>query len=291
MRITGILRSHQPHKLECQNPYEIFHSNRVQASARRYGFNYFLSAASSFNYSRAQEALGGPSRSCARRMGPQWEDVYTVSPKAPSCRVGNSSASLPKRTTLWGHYRSALAAARGAAAPQTPSARGVTEAGTARSRPAPSLPPGKSRAGPCRGRPRAAGTLAGGRRVPSANVKGTARPGPATDRLRAPPIAAGLRGGLPSAPRRSRAPPPPARPPPGPRRAAPPRNGWCRRLPGPGRRGRGGGGGGCPAAAAAPPAWPRAARPRRQPAAPRGGRRPGEAGKRPKDLAAGGNEN
>jgi len=103
---------------------------------------------------------------------------------------------------------------------------------------------------------------------------------PLSPTRRAPhrPNAPSPRGDLPSAPHRSRAPPPPARPPPGPRRAAPPRNGWCRRLPGPGSQGRGRrrrGGGGSPAAAAAPPAWPRAARPRRQPAALRAGRRVG----------------
>ena len=78
MRITGILRSHQPHKLECQNPYEIFHLNCVQASPRKSSFNYFLSAPSSLSCSRAQEALGGPSRSCAQPRLPTPQDGSSI---------------------------------------------------------------------------------------------------------------------------------------------------------------------------------------------------------------------
>lgn len=110
----------------------------------------------------------------------------------------------------------------------------------------------------------------------------------AVGRGRAPsPLPSGSGQPLPCAPLRSRDPPPPARPPPGPRRAAPPRTGWCRRLPGPGSRGRAaagrGGGGGrrrLAAAAPAPPAWPRAERPPRQPAGRAPGGRDGEAAKR-----------
>lgn len=110
----------------------------------------------------------------------------------------------------------------------------------------------------------------------------------AVGRGRAPsPLPCGSGQPLPCAPLRSRDPPPPVRPPPGPRRAAPPRTGWCRRLPGPGRRGRAaagrGGGGGrrrLAAAAPAPPAWPRAERPPRQPAGRAPGGRDGEAAKR-----------
>ncbi|KAM9654366.1 uncharacterized protein ACIBXB_004577 isoform 1-T1 [Morphnus guianensis] len=74
-------------------------------------------------------------------MGAQLEDVYTVSQKAPSCHVGNSSAFKSKKITLLGHYRSALATALGTATPKIPSERGVINAGTAGTRPAPSLLP------------------------------------------------------------------------------------------------------------------------------------------------------